>query len=439
MKAKLNIHKAKLNIHKAKLNIHKTKFSVYKTQLNRYNRLLNILSQSFEAVIALKLRSFFCIFSIAIGISAITIIVATTEGAYKKAFDLVEVFGPDAVLIVSGSEESRAIARREKTLTLADADAIRASFGTAYLVVPMSSVRDVTVSYRGNRYSAPVVGTTNDYSVAWTWPVVEGSDFTEEDLKRSANVALLGNETMHELFGDENPVGKFIQVKTIPVQVVGVLLERGASMGGGNLDNRVVMPITTVMKKLQNEARYIAVMRVRFEDIENLDFRIAELKEFLRMRHRIRDRELDDFQIFASKDIIKFLVALTGSLIVFVGIVGIISLIVAGFVLANLFHLSVRERTGEIGIRRSVGAKKGDILYQFLGEALFLTTAGGVFGFLFGYAGAKLLQKLADFPIYFSWRAFVIGLILSWIIGIVFGLQPASRAANLKPIEAIRG
>jgi putative ABC transport system permease protein len=400
---------------------------------------MNILSQALEAVIALKLRSFFCTLSIAIGISAITIIVATTEGAFKKAYDIVDIFGPDAVLIVSGSEESRAIARRVKTLTLGDADAIRASFGTAYMVVPMSTVHDVNVSYLGNRYSSQVIGTTNDYSVAWSWPVVEGSDFTAEDLKRAANVALIGSETMHELFGDENPVGRFIQVRTIPVQVVGVLLERGASMGGGNLDNRVVMPISTVMKKLQNESKYIAVMRVRFEDIDNLDLRIAELKEFLRMRHRLPEGEPDDFQIFSSKDIIKFLVALTGSLIVFVGIVGVISLAVAGFVLANLFHLSVRERIGEIGIRRAVGAKKKDILYQFLGEALILTTAGGVFGFLLGFAGAKLLQKLAEFPIYFSWKAFAIGLVLSWIIGIVFGLQPASRAANLKPIEAIRG
>ena len=192
------------------------------------NRLLNILSQALAAVIALKLRSFFCILSIAIGISAITIIVATTEGAFQKAYDIVDVFGPDAVLIVGGSEESRAIARRVKTLTLADADAIRASFGTAYLVVPMSSLRDVTVSYLGNHYASQVTGTTSDYSVAWSWPVVEGSDFTEEDLKRAANVALIGSETMHELFGDENPVGKFIQVRNIPVQVVGVLLERGA-------------------------------------------------------------------------------------------------------------------------------------------------------------------------------------------------------------------
>ena len=403
------------------------------------NRLINIFSQSLRAVLALKLRSFFCILSIAIGISAITIIVAATEGAYQKAFDIVATFGPDSVLIVGGAEESRGIARRDKILTLTDAEAIRSAFGTAYMVVPMSNVRDVIVSYKGNRYQAPVIGSSSDYSLAWTWPVVEGSDFTQEDLKRSANVALIGHETMRELFGEENPVGKFIQVRQIPVQVVGVLLERGASVGGGNVDNRVVMPITTVMKKLQNEAKYVAVLRVRFEDQENLDRRVEELKTFLRAQHRIPDGESNDFQIFSSKDIIKFLVALTGSLVVFVGIVGIISLIVAGFVLANLFHLSVRERTGEIGIRRSVGAKRRDILFQFLGEALIITTMGGISGFILGIAAATLLKYVEDFPIHFSWKAFAIGLLLSWLVGIVFGLRPASQAANLEPIEAIRG
>ena len=402
------------------------------------NRLLNILSQALRAVIALKLRSFFCILSIAIGISAITIIVAATEGAYQKAFDIVATFGPDSVLIIGGAEESQGIARRDKSLTLTDAEAIRSAFGTAYMVVPLSSVRDVIVSYKGNRYQAPIVGSSSDYSLAWTWPVVEGSDFTQEDLKRSANVALIGHETMRELFGEENPVGKFIQVRQIPVQIVGVLLERGASVGGGNLDNRVVMPITTVMKKIQNEAKYVAALRVRFEDQENLDRRVEELKTFLRSQHTIPDGESNDFQIFSSKDIIKFLVALTGSLVVFVGIVGIISLVVAGFVLANLFHLSVRERTREIGIRRSIGAKRRDILFQFLGEAILLTTAGGLCGFLLGVAASTLLQYVAEFPIHFSWKAFAIGLGLSWIVGIAFGLQPASRAANLEPIEAIR-
>ena len=403
------------------------------------DRLINILSQSLQAVVALKIRTFFCTLSIAIGISAVTIIVAATEGAYQKAFEIVETFGPDSIFVVGGSEKSRAVTQRQKTLTLADAAAIRSAFATAYMVVPMTTVQDVIVSYKGNRYSAPIVGTTSDYSRSWSWPVVEGSDFTDDDLRRLANVALLGNETMKQLFGEENPVGKTILIRKIPVQVVGVLLERGSAQGGGNMDNRVIMPLSTVMKKLQNEAKYVAFIRVRFEDQENLDRHLEELKAFLRRQHRLPDGEPDDFQIFSPKDIIKFLVALTGSLIAFVGIVGIISLMVAGFVLANLFHLSIRERTGEIGIRRSVGAKRRDILFQFLGEALIITTAGGLCGFLMGVAAARLLQHVEAFPIRFSWKAFAIGLFLSWLVGIVFGLRPATQAAHLEPIEAIRG
>ena len=403
------------------------------------DRTLRILGQALRAVLALRLRSFFCILSVAIGISAITIIVAATEGAYQKAFEIVASFGPDSIMIVGGSEESRGIGRREQTLTLGDADAIRSAFGTAYQVVPMSTVRETNISYRGNRYAAPVVGSTSDYSQAWSWPVVEGSDFTPEDLRRLANVAILGHETMRELFGEENPVGKTILVRRLPVQVVGVLLERGSSEGGGNLDNRVVMPITTVMRKLQNEAKFVSVIRVRFSDQENLDRRLEELKAFLRVQHRLPDSEPDDFRIFSPKDIIKFLVALTGSLVAFVGIVGIISLIVAGFVLANLFHLSVRERRGEIGIRRSIGATRRDILSQFLAEALILTTAGGICGFLMGVGAAGLLQYVEAFPIHFSWKAFAIGLFLSWLVGILFGLRPASQAARLEPIEAVRG
>ncbi len=157
------------------------------------------------------------------------------------------------------------------------------------------------------------------------------------------------------------------------------------------------------------------------------------------MRHKIPPEEPDDFTIISPKEIIKFLVALTGSLVIFLGVTGIISLTIAGFVLANLFLLSVRERTTEIGIRRAVGAKRQDILLQFLGESVTLTTVGGLLGFILAIASSKLLMSIAEFPIYFSWKAFVVGLLLSWIVGIVFGLQPANKAANLKPIEAIRG
>lgn len=403
------------------------------------SRLIIIISQSIRAVRAFKLRTFFCLISVALGIASITIIVAATEGAYKKALEIVARFGPDSLLIISGGEEARAIGLRQKTLTLDDIEAVQQAFPSAYLVVPMTSIGNINVSYKDRKYQTWVIGSTSDYSRVWTWPVIQGSDFTENDVKGLRNVALIGQHLLNELFNGEDPVGKYILVKGIPVQIVGVLSERGTAPSGHNLDNRIVLPLTTVMRKIQNETKYISAFRIRFIDQQNLYNYVEELRTFLRQRHKIPDDEPDDFIIVSPKEIVKFLVALTGSLVIFLGVVGIISLIVAGFVLANLFLLSVKERTAEIGIRRATGARKRDILVQFLGESVIITTIGGLLGFVFGLLSSKLLMLIAQFPIHFSWKAFAIGLLLSWFVGIGFGLQPARKAANLKPIEAIRG
>jgi putative ABC transport system permease protein len=227
-------------------------------------------------------------------------------------------------------------------------------------------------------------------------------------------------------------------VKGVPIQVVGVLQERGSSSPGHSVDNRMVLPITTVMKKMQNEKTYIHAFRIRFLDQENLQIREKELGLLLRRLMGTGDDQPDQFRIISPTAIIKFLVALTGSLLIFIGIAGIICLVVAGFVLANLFMLSVKERTKEIGIRRAIGARKRDILFQFLGEAVLITSMGGVLGFILGYLGSDLLKYIADFPMTFSWKAFAAGMVLAWMVGLIFGLQPATSAARVEPIEAMR-
>lgn len=403
------------------------------------DRLARIVSQSLRAVRSFKLRTFFCLLSVALGIASITVIVAATEGAYERALMMVSRFGHDSLLVFGGSEEARATGQRPKTLTLEDLDSVRRAFPTIYIAVPMVSEREVPVSYKDKKSQTQVIGSTSDYSRAWTWPVLQGSDFTDEDVRGLRNKGLIGQHLVRELFGGEDPVGKYVLVKGIPVQIVGVLSERGTAAAGQNLDDRIVMPLTTVMRKIQNETTYLSAFRVRFLDQENLYGRAEELRAFLRQRHRVPAGEPDTFTIVTPREIVKFLVALTGSLVLFLGVTGVISLIVAGFVLANLFLLSVRERTSEIGIRRAAGAKRRDILIQFLAESVIITTAGGLAGFLLGLGGAKLLMLVAEFPLRFSWYAFAVGLALSWIVGVGFGLQPARRAAQLNPIEAIRG
>ncbi|MBF0495932.1 MAG: ABC transporter permease [Deltaproteobacteria bacterium] len=401
-------------------------------------RLIRILAQALMAVRAFKVRTFFCLVSVALGISAITVIVATTEGAFHEAYLMVERFGPDSLMVIAGSDEARAVGQRTKTITLADVEAARQAFTSAYLTAPLMAVEGTTASYKNNKYQTLIIGSTSDYSSAWSWPVIEGSDLSENDVIGLKNVGLIGQDLLRELFGTENPVGKFVMVKQVLVQIIGVLSERGMSPTGVNLDNRLIMPVSTVMRKIINETRYVTLFRIRFLDQENLGHYENEMKLFLRQRHALADDQPNDFRIISPMEIIKFLVALTGSLIVFLGLAGVICLIGAGFVLANLFLLSVKERTREIGIRRSIGAKKGDILFQFLAEAVMITTAGGVVGFLLGLVSSKLLTMVAEFPIYFSWKSAVVGLLLSWAIGIGFGLQPASRAANLEPIKAVR-
>ncbi|MEJ5349747.1 MAG: ABC transporter permease [Desulfosoma sp.] len=393
---------------------------------------------AWRAVRAYRLRAVFCSLSVALGVGAITIIVAATEGAYKRAYDMVDRFGPDALLLFGESEEARATGRRERTITLEDVEALRQAFPTAYLVVPMSSRGDVIVSYLNRKHQTRLVGTTSGYSLSWSWPVTEGRDLTEQDVKGMRNVALIGRTIVQELFPDEDPIGKSIFVRHLAVQVIGVLEERGSTGPGHNLDDRIVMPITTLMKKVINEKDRVQAVRMRFVNPKRMEHFEAEVRQFMRKRHQLQEGQPDDFRIVSPREIVKFLVALTGSLVIFIGITGLLSLVVAGFVLANLFLLSVSERIPEIGIRRSVGARRRDILFQFLSEAVTLTLLGGLLGFGIGVLGGPLLKTVADFPMYFSWKAFAVGMIMATLVGVIFGLQPARKAAAVPPIEAVR-
>lgn len=396
------------------------------------------LADAWRAVRAYRLRAVFCTLSVALGVGAITIIVAATEGAYKRAYDMVDRFGPDAMLLFGESEEARATGRRERVITLEDVEALQQAFPTAYLVVPMSSRADMIVSYRSRKHQTRLTGATADYSRSWSWPVTDGRDLTEQDIKGMRNVALIGRTIVQELFPDEDPLGKSIFVRNQAVQVVGILEERGSAGPGHNLDDRIVMPITTAMKKILNEKDRVQAVRLRFVDPKRMEHFEAEVRQFMRKRHQLQEGQPDDFRIVSPREIVKFLVALTGSLVVFIGITGLLSLVVAGFVLANLFLLSVSERIPEIGIRRSVGARRRDILLQFLCEAVALTALGGVLGFGIGVLGGPLLQTIAGFPMHFSWKAFVVGMFMATLVGVVFGLQPARKAAAVHPIEAVR-
>lgn len=401
-------------------------------------KIIKLFFESFLAVKAYKLRTFFSIIGIALGIASLAIIVASVEGAFHRAYKIIDVFGPESIIIFGGKEENKGVRVRVKTLTIYDLKALKKAFPEIKLIMPILFIDDMPVRYKKNSTKTTGYGVSTDYEEAWSWYLKEGRFFSKQELKEKKYVCVIGTYVEKELFERENPIGKVIFINKIPCKVLGVLEERGTTPTGRNLDNRVLMPYTTVMYKINHDPIYINAIRIKFYKGVDVSSLVEEIRQFLRERHHLKEDEDDDFFILSPKEIIRFLVALTGSLVLFLGLSSAISLTVGGFVLANLFLLSVNERKQEIGIRRALGAKRRDILIQFLYEALIITTIGAILGFLLGIAGAKLLTNIAKFPVYFSYKAFFISLIVSAIVGIISVLNPALKASKVNPIEAIR-
>ena len=383
-----------------------------------------------------KLRTLFSIIGISLGIASLSIIVASVEGAFRKAYDVVESFGPDSILIFGGSQEKKGIRNRTKTLTIEDLKKIEQNFPYIKLIMPII-IENTKIRRKGKIINTTVYGVGDNYEEAWNWYLMEGKFFTKEEIKNKKYLCVIGTYIREELFNkNEEPLGKNILINKTPCKIIGVLEPKGTTITGRNLDNRVLMPYTTVMYKIKHDPKYISAIRIRFYKGVNISKAVDEIKAFLSTIKGVKNS--DDFFILTPTEILRFLMALTGSLIVFLGISSVISLTVGGFVLANLFLLSVQERKKEIGIRRSLGAKRKNILIQFILEAVVLTSIGGIMGFLLGILGSFFLKKIANFPIYFSFLGFIIALITSIIVGILAVLKPSLEASKLNPIEAIR-
>ncbi|OLN26843.1 Macrolide export ATP-binding/permease protein MacB [Desulfovibrio sp. DV] len=394
------------------------------------------------ALLAHKARSLFVVAAVAMGIAALTVIVASVDGARRKALEIVDFFGPDAVLVLGGDIENRPVGQRVNTLTWSDARAIARSLPGAYAVLPMRSVRAVTLKYGNRNYeTATVVGATEDYAQTWNWPLAEGRDLSADDIKYGAKVALIGDVPARELFGEASPVGRTVLVKNLPVQIIGRLAYRGFTGGGSDttVDDRLIMPISTLTQRFNLNRSYFRGLRVRFHNPELIDAHKDNLRALLRHEHKLEPTQPDDFTLLSASEILKFLTAFTGGLVAFLGVTAGVAILVGGFVLANLMFLGVSERRVEIGLRKAVGATSTAIMVQFLSEAVYLTLVGAVFGIGLGVALGESLSRLGMLELRLSPKIFVLSLAAALAIALVFGLRPARKAAALDPIEALRG
>jgi putative ABC transport system permease protein len=394
-----------------------------------------------EAVWSFKLRSCFVIMGVAFGIASLTLIVTAVDGANRMAVEMVDMFGPDAALVFGGNIMHRAVGMRTMTLNREDVRRIEESLPGVKAVLPMRANGGQTIKAGNRNYQdVLVVGTTENYASAWDWPLAEGRDISAEDEATGAKVVLLGDKPATELFGDESPVGKVVYVSGIPFQVVGKLAYRGVTTGGGgDIDNRVIIPLSTLMQRYNLDRKYFRALRIKFYEPQAMAAHTENLRSFLRSLHHLEPGDEDDFTILTADEILKFLSMFKGGLSVFLGVTATIALLVGGFVLANLFSISVSERAEEIGLKKALGARSSAILLQFLVEACALTLLGGVLGLFLGLGLGQFLSRMDILTIQFSWKAFFMALAGSQAVGIVFGLKPARQAASLDPIQALRG
>ncbi|MGE4552874.1 MAG: ABC transporter permease [Desulfovibrionaceae bacterium] len=395
-----------------------------------------------EAVWAYRLRSLFVTLGVAFGIASLTLIVTSVDGANKMAHQIVDMFGPNAAFVIGGNIKKRAVGMRMNTLTMSDVRRLRQSLPGAYLVVPMRAKGDMTVKHRNKNYQGvTLVGAGENYAEGWNWPLVEGRDFNAEDVSRAARVCLIGDRPARELFGARSPVGQVVYVNDLPLQVIGRLSFRGftGGGGGGDIDNRIILPMTTLTNRFNLDRKYFRALRVKFYEPELMDVHAENLRAFMRHLHGLKPDQDDDFTILTAKEILQFIAMFKGGLLVFLGVTAAIAVLVGGFVLANLFSISVSERSYEIGLKRALGARRSAILLQFLLEAGVLTLGGGLLGLGLGLGLGQLLTRLDILTIEFSWKAFAFALVSAAVVGLVFGLKPARQAAGLDPIQALRG
>lgn len=400
-----------------------------------------VAAMALRALWAYKLRSCFVIAAVALGIASLTIIVASIDGAERKANEIVDSFGPDAVFILGGDIRSRTVGQRTLTLSYADADRLRQSLPGAYLVVPMRARQNVSARADGANTQLPlVVGATAGYAEVWNWPLVEGRDLTEADVARGAKVGLIGDAPAKALFGEDSPVGRTVFIDQLPVQIVGRLAYRGFSAGGGGaVDDRLIVPISTLTQRFNLDRKYFRALRVKFVDPQNMAFHVENLRSLLRDQHQLTEGEPDDFTILTADEILKFLSMFKGGLVLFLGITAVVAMVVGGFVLANLFYLSISERRTEIGLKKALGAPSGAILLQILLEAVWLTMIGALCGMGLGMALGQLLERLGLLELLLSWKIFGLSTLAAVVIGLLFGLKPARQAAAMAPMDVLKG
>jgi putative ABC transport system permease protein len=401
-------------------------------------RTWRIFRQSATALVRHRLRSFLVMLGVIVGIAALTVVVSMGEEANRRVVKRVSNFGPTSIMVFAGGgKDVPGPDPTVVTLTADDARAIEAEIRGVDFVTPHVMRPGTVVSHGDRSYTVGAFGAPPAYQRAWDWPASEGEFFDEQDESAMARVVVIGRTLVRELFPDVNPVGEMIRIGNASYRVKGVLAAKGTSPGGGDMDARIVMPLSTAMRRAFNVTT-LTVVRVRTTSVDDIQRVAKEVRALLRERHQIRPPDVDDFRVVTADAIAVLSQTVTGTLNRVLLAVTIVALVVSGIVLMNLMLLAVTERRREIGLRRALGGRQRDILLQFLFESLALTAGGGLLGLIVGVAAVLVMGRVNPGMMQLSWAPAIMAVGLSLLVGLVFGLLPARRAARLHPVNALR-
>ena len=402
-------------------------------------RYLVILKVAFRALRRNKLRTVLTMLGIIIGVGAVIAMVGIGNGAQAQVQARIAALGQNVIQVFSGNVTRGGVHSGfggAGTLTVADALAIEHEVPGVVAVSP--EVRSGAQIMAGNNnWSTQVMGESVDYLTIRQWDLADGTMFSDADVRSAAKVCVLGKTACDNLFPEEDPIGKIIRIRNVPVKVLGVLRAKGASMFGSDQDDVVIVPYTTGMKRFAGVTmlRSILVQAAEADQMTETQNGIAAL---LRQRHRIQSATDDDFILRNQQEISDTMSATTEVMTALLAAIASVSLLVGGIGIMNIMLVSVTERTREIGIRMAVGARGRDILLQFLVEAVVLSSTGGLLGILTGVGGARLITMIKEWPTLVSANSIIIAFAFSAAVGVFFGFYPARKASQLDPIDALR-
>ena len=400
----------------------------------------NLLKIALRALANNKMRGFLTMLGIIIGVASVITMLAIGQGSKKSIQSQISEMGSNMIMIQPGADMRGGVrqdASAMETLKLADYEAVKNETRYVSAVSPTVNSSGQLI-YGAKNYPSSVYGINEDYLSIRKYSIEEGDMFTEQDILSSAKVCVIGKTIVDNLFtGGESLVGKVIRFNKIPFKVVGVLKSKGYNSMGMDQDNLMLAPYTTVQKRVLAITHLQGITASALKE-EYTEQAIAEIEDLLRRNHKLQLTDDDDFNIRSQQELSSMLTTTTDLMTVLLACVAGISLLVGGIGIMNIMYVSVTERTKEIGLRMSIGAKGRDILAQFLIEAVLISVTGGLIGVIFGVGSSLVVNILFRFPISIQAWSVALSFLVCTITGVFFGWYPARKASDLDPIEAIR-